>query len=41
MSVETMLSAKLRDMRKIAGSSSLKNVRGSLANSYSPRKTKF
>src|ERR1044072_667222 len=40
ISVDTMLSAKLRDMRRMAGSSSLKKLRGSLANSYSPHKTK-
>src|SRR6266849_5740683 len=41
ISVETIDSAKLRAMRITAGSSSLKKLRGSLANSYSPRKTKF
>src|SRR5437870_5114094 len=39
--VETIDSAKLRAMRCTAGSSSLKKLRGSLANSNSPRKTKF
>src|SRR5207247_9448850 len=41
ISVETIDSAKLRAMRITAGSSSLKKLRGSLANSNSPRKTKF
>src|SRR5207245_3944054 len=39
--VDTIDSAKLRAMRITAGSSSLKKLRGSLANSNSPRKTKF
>src|SRR5439155_26059914 len=41
ISVETIDSAKLRAMRITAGSSSLKKLRGSFANSNSPRKIKF